>query len=49
VDLPMVKELMGHKHINMTLRFTHLANSHKKNAVSKLENYGVEPHQFSQQ
>jgi integrase len=49
VDLPTVKELMGHKHINMTLRYTHLASHHKKDAVSKLENYGTESHQFSQQ
>jgi integrase len=49
VDLPTVKELMGHKHINMTLRYTHLANSHKKDAVSKLESYDTESHQFSQQ
>ena len=29
VDLPTVKELMGHKDITMTLRYTHLSTDHK--------------------
>ena len=29
---------MGHKDIKMTLRYAHLAPSHKANSVSKLEN-----------
>ncbi|HEY7710593.1 MAG TPA: site-specific integrase [Candidatus Entotheonella sp.] len=37
VDLPTVKELMGHKHINMTLRYTHLASDHKQRAVALLD------------
>ncbi len=37
VDLPTVKELLGHKHINMTLRYTHLASDHKQRAVSLLD------------
>lgn len=49
VDLPTVKELMGHKDIKMTLRYTFLSSDHKKDAVSKLENYGTKSHQFSQQ
>jgi integrase len=49
VDLPTVKELMGHKDIKMTLRYTFLSSDHKKDVVSKLENYGTKSHQFSQQ
>ena len=37
VDLPTVKELLGHKTIAMTLRYTHLSNDHKQRAVSTLE------------
>ncbi len=40
VDLPTVKELMGHKDIKMTLRYTHLSNRHKQNAVNALESFG---------
>src|SRR5438093_13194233 len=28
VDLPTVKDLMGHKNINMTLRYSHLSSEH---------------------
>jgi integrase len=37
VDLPTVKELMGHKNITMTLRYAHLSSDHKQAAVKKLE------------
>ena len=37
VDLVTVKELLGHKTINMTNRYTHLAQEHKAQAVAKLE------------
>jgi integrase len=37
VDLPTVKELLGHKTIAMTLRYTHLSSDHKQRAVRMLE------------
>ncbi len=48
VDLPTVKDLMGHKNINMTLRYSHLSSEHKRSAVGKLEQFGAKSHQFSQ-
>jgi len=36
VDLVTVKELLGHKTINITNRYTHLAQEHKAQAVAKL-------------
>jgi hypothetical protein len=49
VDLPTVKELMGHKDIKMTLRYTHLSRDHMHAAVQVLENFGTESRQFSRQ
>jgi len=40
VDLPTVKELLGHKGIAMTLRYTHLSTDHKQRAVQALEQFG---------
>jgi integrase len=37
VDLTTVKELMGHKHITMTLRYAHLAPGHKRSAIAVLD------------
>ena len=37
IDLTTVKELLGHKDVKMTLRYSHLAASHIKNAVSILD------------
>ncbi len=40
VDLLTVMELLGHKHIAMTLRYTHLSSDHKGAAVRALESVG---------
>ena len=37
IDLTTVKELMGHKDFKMTLRYSHLAPSHKIKAVDTLD------------
>ena len=37
VDLTSVKELLGHKDITMTLRYSHLAPGHKRKAVLVLD------------
>jgi site-specific recombinase XerD len=38
-DLVTVKELMGHKDIKMTLRYTHLAPEHKRATIQLLDTY----------
>ena len=40
VDLPTVKELMGHKNITMTMRYAHLSHGHKQSAVAVLDRRG---------
>ena len=37
VDLATAKELMGHKSIAMTLRYSHPTPEHKKQAVESVE------------
>lgn len=42
VDLPTLKELMGHSNISTTMRYVHPTPEHKRNAVEKLERFNVE-------
>ncbi len=39
VDLPTLKELMGHSTITMTMRYIHPTPEHKIEALKKLENF----------
>ena len=39
VDLPTLAALLGHTSIQMTMRYVHPAEEHKKEAARKLENY----------
>jgi len=56
VDLPTLKELMGHSDISTTMRYVHPTPEHKREAVRKLEDYNrnqvfalYEPHLGSPQ
>jgi hypothetical protein len=39
VDLRTVAELMGHKKIQMTMRYAHLAPQHKLDAIERLSSF----------
>lgn len=41
VDLKTVQELLGHKTLTMTLRYSHLSQAHKMEAVKALDNIHV--------
>ncbi len=42
VDLATLKELMGHSHIAITMRYVHPTPEHKREAVDKLERFNIE-------
>jgi len=51
VDLTSVKELLGHKSLTMTMRYSHLSPTHKRKAVNTLDqvlNHGGEEKVSSQ-
>jgi integrase len=39
VDLPTLAALLGHTTIQMTMRYVHPAEEHKREAAKKIENY----------
>ena len=45
VDLPTLKELMGHSSITLTMRYVHPTPKHKKEAMGKLIHFNS--HRFS--
>jgi len=46
VDLPTLKELMGHSSITLTMRYVHPTPEHKKEALKKLQKYNTTPHKI---
>lgn len=43
VDIRTVQELLGHKTISMTVRYSHLAPQHQLSAVERLDGLSAEP------
>ncbi len=43
VDLPTLKELMGHSSITLTMRYVHPTPAHKKEAIEKLKDWEESP------
>jgi hypothetical protein len=41
VDLPTLAALLGHTNIQMTMRYVHPAEEHKREAAGKIENFKV--------
>ncbi len=41
VDIRIVAEILGHKDIRMTMKYTHLLDDHKIAAVDKIGDLGV--------
>jgi integrase len=41
IDLPTLRELAGHANIQMTMRYIHPTPDHKREAIKKLENFGI--------
>jgi integrase len=41
VDLPTLAALLGHTNIQMTMRYVHPAEEHKREATPKLENFKI--------
>ena len=41
VDLPTLAALLGHTNIQMTMRYVHPAEEHKREAAAKLEDFKV--------
>lgn len=40
VDLRTVADILGHKTISMTMRYTHLLDDHKLKAIDRIEQLG---------
>lgn len=43
VDLRTLAEILGHRTLQMVMRYTHLLYDHKKTAVDKIKNLGIKP------
>lgn len=41
MDLPTLAALLGHTSIQMTMRYVHPAEEHKREAVNKLESFKI--------